>query len=69
MHRHGEKATADLVGVARAGHVADAETVGIVICVVTAPALFHAAENTHTRMEGGAGKQEFHGGGGGMIWM
>lgn len=54
MHRHGEGATGNLVGVARA-NVTDAETVGIVVCFVTAPALFHAAEKTHTHAWRGGG--------------
>lgn len=37
---HAVRATTDLAGVARAGHIADAGTVGVVFRAVTAPALF-----------------------------
>ena len=44
VHRHGVRAAAHLIRVTRAGHVADAETVGSVVGVfIAAPALFHAA--------------------------
>lgn len=43
VHRHDERAAADLIGVARAGHVAGLETVVIVAVDYAAPALSHAA--------------------------
>ena len=58
VHRHGVRAAAHLIGVTRAGHVADAETVGSVVGVgLTAPALSHAGSCSGISMQGGMSRR------------